>query len=205
MESALIMPAEMAAPPVLGIGLAASAGGLAALTQVLSELPSDLPVAILVVQHLDPHHRSWMVDILRRRIALDIVEARGGERLIRCTVFVAPPNFHLLVQPDGTLALSSGSRVNFVRPSADLLFTSLGECMGRHAVGVVLSGSGSDGAKGVRAIKEHGGVVIVQDQATAEFDGMPRAARKTGLVDRVLPLEEIAGALVELAAAEVGA
>jgi two-component system chemotaxis response regulator CheB len=189
---------------ILGVGLAASAGGLTALTEVLSHLPGDFPAPLLVVQHLDPHHRSWMADILRRRVELDVREAKDGDRIVPSTIFLAPPDRHLLVAPGGRLKLSSGSKVHFVRPSADLLFTSLAAHMGTHAVAVVLSGSGSDGCEGVRAVKKQGGTVIVQDQA--EFDGMPAAARNTGAVDYVLPLNEIAGMLIELAAAmEVGA
>jgi two-component system chemotaxis response regulator CheB len=188
-----------AARATRGIGLAASAGGLAALSQVLSCLPVGFPAAVLVVQHLDPSHRSWLVDILRRRVLLAVDEARGGERLVPGKVFIAPPGQHLLMAPDGTLALTCTARVRFVRPSADLLFASMAEHLGERAVAVVLSGTGSDGADGVRAIKLHGGTVIVQDGAS-EFDGMPRAARP--MADQVLPLAEIAGALIDLTAAE---
>jgi two-component system chemotaxis response regulator CheB len=199
------VPVALSELPALVIGLAASAGGLAALSNVLAELPCDFPGALLVVQHLDPRHKSWMVDILCRRTALHVQQARGGETPARSTVYLAPPNHHLLVRPDGVLALSSTPRVLFVRPSADLLFESLARSLKKRAVGVVLSGTGHDGAEGVRAIKRHGGTVIVQDQATAEFDGMPAAARETGSADRVLPLPAIAGALIELAGAEVNA
>jgi two-component system chemotaxis response regulator CheB len=144
-----------------------------------------------------------MADILRRRVELDVREAKDGDRIVPSTIFLAPPDRHLLVAPGGRLKLSSGSKVHFVRPSADLLFNSLAEQWGPRAVAVVLTGSGSDGSEGVRAVKKHGGVVIVQDQA--EFDGMPAAARNTGAVDYVLPLNEIAGMLIELVAArEVG-
>jgi two-component system, chemotaxis family, protein-glutamate methylesterase/glutaminase len=190
------------APVARVIALAASAGGLSALSQVLSALPSDLNAAILVVQHLDPGHRSWMAEILRRRVLLPVVQVQGGEKLAPGTIFLAPPDHHLLVGPEGVLALSSASRVHFVRPSADVLFGSMAEHLGGRAVAVVLSGSGSDGAEGVRAVKRHGGKVIVQDEDSAEFDGMPGAARDTGAADRVLPLGEIAGALIELTAAE---
>jgi two-component system chemotaxis response regulator CheB len=143
-----------------------------------------------------------MADILGRRVQLPAVEAKGGESLVPGKIFIAPPDRHLLVLPGGCLALTSTSRVHFVRPSADLLFSSLAESLGPRAIAVVLSGSGRDGADGVRAIKRHGGTVIVQDEATAEHDGMPSAARDTGVADRVLPLAAIPGALLELAAAE---
>jgi two-component system chemotaxis response regulator CheB len=182
-----------------GIGLAASAGGLAALSEVLSCLPACFPAAILVVQHVDPHHRSWLVDILRRRVQLEVDEVQGGERLAPGRIFVAPPGHHLLLEADGTLVLTGTARVRFVRPSADVLFASMAEHLGERAVAVVLTGTGSDGADGVRAIKLHGGTVIVQDGAS-EFDGMPGAARP--MADQVLPLAEIAGALIDLVAAE---
>lgn len=205
MISTLAVPVALSEPPALVIGLAASAGGLAALSAVLSGLPGDFPGSLVVVQHLDPHHKSWMVDILGRRTTLHVRQAQGGEALARGTVYLAPPDRHLLVGPGGVLALSSTPRIQYVRPSADLLFTSLATSLGKRAVAVVLSGTGHDGAEGVRAIKNHGGIVIVQDQATAEFDGMPAAARETGSADRVLPLPAIAGALIGLAQTEVEA
>jgi two-component system chemotaxis response regulator CheB len=180
------------------IALAASAGGLAALSTVLSGLPAGFAACLLVVQHLDPRHRSWLVEILRRRVQLHVAEVRGGERLTSETIFIAPPDHHLLVGPGGVLSLSTSPRVHFVRPSADLLFSSMAESLQERAVAVVLSGSGTDGAQGIQDIKRHGGMVIVQDEATAEFDGMPGAARGTGVADCVLPLAAIAGALIGL-------
>src|SRR3954465_13641890 len=107
------------------VALAASAGGLNALPHVLAPLPADFPAALVVVQHLDPRHRSLMADILNRRIALRVKEAAHGDRLEAGTAFVAPPNHHLLVDPDRTLALTKTELVHFVRPSADLLFESV--------------------------------------------------------------------------------
>jgi two-component system chemotaxis response regulator CheB len=184
--------------PGHAVAFAASAGGLSALTHVLSSLPEDFAAPILVVQHLDPHHRSWMAEILRRRVALPVEQARGGERLDAGRVYLAPPDRQLVVGEDGCLSLSDVARVQHVRPSADLLFASLAGAWGKGAIAVVLSGTGRDGADGVRVIKEHGGIVIAQDAASAEFFGMPDAAQRTGAVDRVLPLDEIAPALVKL-------
>jgi len=178
--------------------MAASAGGLAALTQVLSSLPADLPVAIVVVQHLDPRHRSLMAEILSRRTSLQVKQAEDGERLNLKTVYIAPPDRHLLVNPDGTLFLSQSELVHFVRPSADLLFESVAASFKDRAIAVVLTGSGSDGAMGVQAIKKMGGKVIVQDKQSSDFFGMPSAAIQTGDADLVLPLSEIATALIAL-------
>jgi two-component system chemotaxis response regulator CheB len=180
------------------VALAASAGGLAALSQVLSGIPPNFPAAIVLLQHLDPRHRSLLAEILQRRTELAVKLAHDGERLTPGTVHVAPPDRHLLVNRDGTLSLSQSELVHFLRPSADLLFESIAAAYGDRAIAVVLSGSGADGSMGVRAINKMGGTVIAQDEKTAEFPGMPAAARQTGLVDFILPLGEIAPALVTL-------
>jgi two-component system chemotaxis response regulator CheB len=180
------------------VALAASAGGLTALGQVLTDLPADFPATIVVVQHLDPRHRSLMADILSRRTSLRVKQAEEGDHLVSATVYIAPPNRHLLVNPDGSLSLSQSELVHFVRPSADLLFESAAASYKDRAIAVVLTGTGSDGAMGVQAIKKMGGTVIVQDERTSEFFGMPGAAIQTGSADFVLPLDEVASALVTL-------
>jgi two-component system chemotaxis response regulator CheB len=185
------------ASPFDVVGLAASAGGLNALTHVLSALPAHFPAAVVVVQHLDPRHRSLMADILSRRTALEVKEAHESDRVRAGLALVAPPNRHLLVNPDCSISLTQTELVHFVRPSADLLFESIGASFRERAIAVVLSGSGHDGAMGVKAIKKTGGTVIVQD-AKAEFTGMPEAALATGIADFVLPLDEIAPALQKL-------
>jgi two-component system chemotaxis response regulator CheB len=178
------------------VAMAASAGGLNALTQVLGALPREFPVGILVVQHLDPRHRSLMAEILGRRTLLKVAEARHGDRVCAGVVHVAPPDHHLLVDSEGILTLTHTELVHFVRPSADLLFESTAASFRERAVAVVLSGSGSDGAMGVKAVKKMGGTVIVQEGS--EFSGMPDAALRTGAVDFVLPVAEIAPALFTL-------
>jgi len=180
------------------VAVAASAGGLTALSHILTTLPSEFPAAILVVQHLDPRHRSLMAEILSRRTPLKIQEAKEGDTLNPGTVYIAPPNKHLLVNLDGTLSLSQSELVHFVRPSADLLFESVAAIYKDRAISVVLTGTGSDGAMGVQAIKKMGGTVIAQDEKTSEFFGMPGAAINTGNVDFILPLDEIPSALITL-------
>jgi two-component system chemotaxis response regulator CheB len=182
------------------VALAASAGGLAAVSRLLSSLPADFPAPVLIVQHQDPNYRSWLAEILSRLTRLRVTQACGGERLAAGTVFLAPPGHHLLVAADGTLSLSDTDRVRFVRPSADVLFASLAESWDGGATAVVLTGTGKDGADGVRAIKSRGGTVIVQDEASSEFFGMPNAAIQTGMANQILPLDAIAAALVELTA-----
>ena len=180
------------------VAIASSAGGLAALTSTLSALPADFPAAVLVVQHLDPRHRSLMAEILSRRTALAVVEAVGGEPIEAGTVYVAPPDHHLLANANRTLELAQTELVHFVRPSADLLFESVAAAYRERSIAVVLTGSGSDGAMGVEAVKKMGGTVLAQDESTSEFFSMPSAAIATGKVDFVLPIEEMAPALLSL-------
>jgi two-component system chemotaxis response regulator CheB len=180
------------------VALASSAGGLNALSILLSQLPGDFPIAVVVVQHLDPRHRSLMADILSRRTALVVNQASEGDRLQAGHVYIAPPDRHLLVVRGGILSLTQSELVHFVRPSADLLFESVAACFKERSIAVVLTGTGSDGSMGVKAIKSMGGTVIAQDKASAEFHGMPGAAIDTGSVDFILPIEEIAPALITL-------
>ena len=179
------------------VAVAASAGGLNALTHVLAGLPADFAAPLVVVQHLDRRHRSLMAGILDKRTDLAVREAAQGDRLAAGTAFIAPSNRHLLVNADGTLSLTQTQLVHFVRPSADLLFESTAAAFRDRAIAVVLSGTGVDGALGVKAIKETGGTVIVQDD-DSQHRGMPHAAREAAAVDFVLPLDGIAPALRSL-------
>ena len=176
------------------VAVAASAGGLKAISTILSGLPEDFPVSIVVVQHLDPSHPSKMSEILARHTSLRVNEARSGERLEMSKVYIAKPDRHLLVNPDRTLSLSFTELVHFVRPSADLLFESVAVVYKDRAIAVVLSGAGKDGSNGVQSIDKMGGIVIAQERA--EFPGMPDSAIQTGVVDYVLPLEKIAPFLI---------
>ncbi len=180
------------------VALAASAGGLSALSRVIGALPDGFPAIMVVVQHLDPRHRSLMADILSRRTPLQVKQAEDGDRLKPATIYIAPPNRHLLVNKNKTLSLSQSELVHFVRPSADLLFESVAASFQERAIAVVLTGTGSDGNMGVKAIKQMGGTVIAQDEKTSEFFGMPGAAIATGSVDFILPLEDIPSALISL-------
>lgn len=180
------------------VAMAASAGGLNAISAVLSSLPEDFPIPIVIVQHLDPRHRSLMAEILSRNTGLRVKQAAEGDKIQPSTVYIAPPDRHLLVNPDGTLALTQTELVHFVRPSADLLFESAAASYKERSIAVVLSGTGSDGSMGAQAVKKMGGTVICQSPESAEFTGMPTATMETKCVDFLLPLEEIASALVTL-------
>jgi two-component system, chemotaxis family, protein-glutamate methylesterase/glutaminase len=180
------------------VALAASAGGIAAIGHILESLPAGFPAAIVVVQHLDPRHRSLMAEILRRRTHLQVLQAAEGDQIRPGTVHIAPPDRHLLVNRDGSLSLTQSELVHFVRPSADLLFESVAASFKDRAIAVVLTGTGSDGSLGIGAIKKMGGTVIAQNQESAEFFGMPAAAIKSGHADFILRLEEIPPALATL-------
>jgi two-component system chemotaxis response regulator CheB len=139
-----------------------------------------------------------MAHILEQRTQLRVTQAEDRDRLEPGHVYIAPPNKHLLVNANGTLSLSETELVHFVRPSADLLFDSLAASYRDRGIAVVLTGSGSDGSMGVTAVRKMGGTVIAQDKETSEFWGMPEAAINSGCVDIVLPLDEIADALIRL-------
>jgi len=180
------------------VAIAASAGGITALSRVLGSLPAGFPVPVVVVQHLDRRHETVIASVLGRRTTLPVVLASADEQAGPGTIYVAPPNYHLLVGAGGTLTLSSSELVHFVRPSADLLFESVAGAYGAAALACVLTGSGQDGAMGVNAVKSRGGTVIVEDPKSAEFKGMPEAAVATGSVDFVLPLDEIGSVITGL-------
>lgn len=178
--------------------IAASLGGMTAIQQLLSTLPADFPAAIIVVQHLSSSHSSQLADILAHHVALPVKWAEQGERIYAGTVYIAPPDYHVLASKSKTISLSRSERVQFVRPSANPLFESVAECYRERAIAVVLTGMGKDGASGVQAIKLHGGRVLVQDMRTSRAFHMPEAAIETGCVDFVLPLKKIATVLIAL-------
>jgi two-component system chemotaxis response regulator CheB len=192
-----VEPAETLEVPFTSpvIGIAASAGGLAAVSTVIGGLSPDLNAAIVVLQHLSPEHPSHLARILGARTRLKVKQAETKDRLRKGLILTAPPGLHLQVNADGMISFSHRPAVNFVRPSADRLFESLARSFGPRAIAVVLTGTGRDGAKGAQVVKHAGGFVIVQDEATSEFFGMPGAAARAGDVDQILPLELIGAAL----------
>ncbi|MFD0549570.1 chemotaxis protein CheB [Streptomyces rectiviolaceus] len=186
---------QRASGPYAVVAFAASAGGVQGLGEILGGLGPDLPVPVLVVQHLDPRHRTLLAEVLARRTELSVKLAQDQERVEPGTVYLAPPDRHLLAGPEGVVTLSNSEVVNFVRPSADLLFESVAGAYGSRALACVITGTGVDGAMGVEAVKSRGGTVIAEDPRTAQFAGMPQAAVETGAVDFVLRIEEIAAAV----------
>ena len=180
------------------VTIGASAGGLAALTHVLSGLSAGFP-PVLVVQHLDPSHKSHLASLLARKTGKTVKEAQDGELLSRNTVYIGPPDEHLLVSR-GRVQLAHSRLIRFSRPSIDMMFGAVAATYGDRCIGVILSGSNRDGSDGIAAIKRAGGITIAQDPATAEYRIMPQAAIETGCVDLIVSLErlgETISALVE--------
>ena len=180
--------------------MAASAGGLNALSVILGGLPADFPAAIAIVMHLSPDHKSLLAEILASRSNLVVKQAQTGDILCHSHVFIAPPNHHLLVGKGGRLELSSSAaeKVHYARPSAEPLFASVAAVYTKNAIAAVLTGGDGDGSFGVQIIKEKGGKVIAQDRPTSQDFSMPETSIKTGDVDFVLPLNAIAPKLIEL-------
>jgi two-component system chemotaxis response regulator CheB len=190
-------------PPRDIIVIGASAGGLQPLTQLVAEMPADLPAAIFVVMHVSPYHRSTLPEILSRSGPLPASHARHGERVEPGRIYVAPPDCHLLLR-DGTMELSRSARENRTRPSIDPLFRTAARAYGPRVSGVILSGTQGDGTVGLMAIKTRGGVSFVQDPDEVLYSGMPRRAIDYADVDYVRPVREISSLLVALARQETG-
>lgn len=182
------------------VAIGVSTGGVQALKTLLGQLPADFPLPILIVQHISPDAGDGMAKLLDGLCGIRVKEADEQERIAPGTVYLAPPNYHLLVEKDGILALSADPPVSYARPSVDVLFESAAQIFGPGLIGVVLTGANYDGSRGVQAIKEHGGMVIVQDPADAVARQMPESALAATAVDHVVPLGAMAALLLRLAA-----
>jgi two-component system, chemotaxis family, protein-glutamate methylesterase/glutaminase len=173
------------------IVVGASWGGLQALSNVLDGIPGELSCPIAVVQHRRHDAlEGGLSNLLQRHTRERVVEAEDKMAIEPHTIYVAPPDYHLLVE-SGTFALSVDERVQFSRPSIDVLFESAADAYGPHLVAIVLTGANEDGAAGLARVKERGGVAVVQDPRTAERSEMPAAAAAATAADAILPLEEI--------------
>lgn len=182
------------------IAIGASWGGLQAVGTVLEGIPAEVDQPIVVAQHRSAESaRGVLESLLQRHSGRPVVEPGDKEPIEPAHVYVAPADYHLLVE-DGRFALSVDARVQFARPSIDVLFESVAEGYRDRAIGIVLTGANADGAAGLAAIKRNGGVAIVQDPATATRKAMPEAAIAASVADAVLPLEEIGPFLLGLCA-----
>lgn len=180
------------------IAIAASTGGPAALQQMFSALPGDFGVPILVVQHIAGGFVEGLASWLNTTCSLKVKVAENGEPAAPRTVYVAPDNRHLGISNQSAIMLSNTEPLMGFRPSATFLFESVAKVFGTSAVGVMLTGMGQDGVEGLRAVRNTGGRIIVQDEASSVVFGMPGATISAGLADVVLPLPSIAPQLIEL-------
>jgi two-component system chemotaxis response regulator CheB len=178
--------------------IGASAGGVRALLTVLGDLPDPFPVAIGLVLHLSRDHASILPKVLARRTRRRVEWATQGSPLEPGTIYIAPRNRHFEIDARGKTTLATTPRVQFSRPSIDLLFESAAKAYGDRTLAVLLTGNGADGSAGATAVFDAGGLVIAQDEASSEYFGMPRQAIQSGAATIVLPLGAIAAAITRL-------
>lgn len=194
-----------ARPEFRAIVIGVSSGGVQALSALLAALPDKFSLPILVVQHISPEAGDGLARLLNAHGPLRVKEADEMEMPAAGHVYLAPPNYHLLVEPDGHLALSADLPVSYARPSVDVLFETAAEAWGPGLIGIILTGANHDGSRGLACIKARGGLTIVQDPADAEAPQMPMAAiaaltaMNDNALDHVIPLADLPALLVTLA------
>lgn len=180
------------------IVIGVSSGGMDAMKMIFSALPAGFGIPIVIVQHISPRSDSRWISILDRNCRIQLKEADEKEKIQGGYVYLAPPNYHLLIETDHTFSLTIEERVNYARPAIDVLFETAAAAYRNRLIGVVLTGANHDGAAGLKAIKECGGLCIVQDPKTAASRYMPDAALAAVEPDHVLPLGDIIKLLVSL-------
>ena len=184
--------------PLKAVVIGASAGAVQALLTILPALPASFVLPVLVVVHVPPDRDNVLVSLLQAKCRLTVKEAEDKEPLTGGTVFFAPSDYHLLVETDGTLAISTDEPVNYSRPSIDVLFESAADAFGEALVGVVLTGANHDGAAGLRAVTQAGGTAIVEDPNFAHSRAMPLAALEASPGAAIMTIDAIASYLSSL-------
>jgi len=178
-------------PKYQAVVIGASSGGLHALKKLLPAIPADFPCPILIVQHISPASENYLTVILDKISQIHVKEADEKEVLLPGTAYVAPPDYHMLVEVNKTISFSVEGKVNYSRPSIDVLFQTAADAYQEHLVGILLTGANMDGSKGLAYIKNRGGFTIVQNPDEAESPFMPKAAIQQHKPDLILSLEEI--------------
>lgn len=173
------------------IVIGSSAGGVSALETIISGVTPELKVPVLIVQHSSRNGEHLLPAILKEKTGMPVVEAEDKMEIFPAHFYMAPPDYHLLVEETGCISLSTDVKVNYSRPAIDVLFESAARVYGEGLVGIILTGANYDGSAGIVAVEEYGGLTIAQDPATAEFPFMPQAAINTGKIKLVLPLAGI--------------
>jgi two-component system chemotaxis response regulator CheB len=184
-------------PRIVVIG--ASAGAVQTLSQILPALPADFPLPILIVVHVPADRTNFLAPLFQAKCRMIVREADDKEPAKAGTVYFAPPDYHLLLEADGSLSLSNEEAVQHSRPSIDVLFESAADAFGPDVIGIILTGANSDGAQGLLAIAEAGGMAIIEDPASAYADAMPLAAQKACATAQTLSLEAMTRFLLEYA------
>lgn len=184
--------------PFKAVVIGVSTGGVTALKRLLGALPVNFPIPILVTTHITPDSDDALAVLLDSLCAIRVKEADEHETITPGTVYLAPANYHLLIERSGNLSFSIDPPVNFARPSVDVLFESAAEVYGAAVIGIILTGAGFDGSRGLLKIKNNGGMAIVQDPVDAEMDSMPRSALKLLKADYVVQLSEIPALLIKV-------
>lgn len=190
-------PQEGSEPPFPVVAIASSLGGPRALSVVLKGLPKDFPAAVCICQHITPGFTEGLAHWLASETALRVLEATQDDKMVPGAVYIAPSGAHLVVQPDGRLFLDPRAPVRGFRPSCDMLLSSAAEAFGKRCIGVILTGMGKDGARGLKEIRERGGRTIAQNAETCVVYGMPREAVQLGAAEEILPLNRIGPTLLE--------
>lgn len=183
--------------------IGASAGGMEALKVLLSGMEKSFSLPVVIVQHISPHSDNYLITYLNSYSVLKVKEAEDKERLEDGTVYVCPPNYHLLIEEDKSLSLGAFEKVNFSRPSIDVLFETGALAFKKSTIGVLLTGASRDGSYGMGMIHSFGGMTVVQDPETAYVPNMPRSALNSTPVDYVLHLKDISGFLNTLSRAQM--
>lgn len=169
----------------------ASAGGLYALMRILQPLPVDYPLPVMIVQHRSKDERDLLEEVLQQKCSIRIKQADEKEKIQPGIVYFAPPDYHLLIERNGTFSLSFDAPVNYARPSIDVLFETAAEVFKQRLLGIILTGANSDGARGIKKISLLGGTTVAQQPETADYPEMPRAAINTGYVQHTLDPDAI--------------
>jgi len=201
-RAGLEVRADLRADPLAVITIGASTGGTVAIQEILQRLPADMP-GMVVTQHIPAGFSRAFANRLNTICSLEVKEAANGDALRRGLVLIAPGDFHMLLRPAGggyCVELTQGPQVCYQRPSVDVMFASVAQVAGAHATGVLLTGMGADGAKGMLALRRSGATTIAQDEASCVVYGMPREAKRLDAVDRVASLADIPGLLMGFAA-----
>jgi two-component system chemotaxis response regulator CheB len=184
--------------PFKAVVIGVSTGGVSALKFLLGALPKNFPAPILIVTHITPDSDDGLAVLLDTLCAIRVKEADEQETIVPGTVYLAPANYHLLVERGGTITFSIDPPVNFARPSVDVLFETAADAFGPELIGVVLTGAGSDGSRGLVKIQHSGGVTVVQEPADAELSSMPESALQLVKADHVACLSDIPALLMKL-------